>query len=277
MDERRVPEALLGAYVATVLVPAAVLSGVEPAASAGPAVLAGVGLAVAVLVALAARVVDDLVDRVATLEATAVTTLPPLGFLPYMLVETSPGSTAAALAAVGLLGVLPGIGVPVAGAAVRSRRARERATERVAVTVGEGGDGGGNYQVAAGLVVMGVLLLGAAAFVTVTDADVETGTTFVTLFGSVSTMVAIYAGDQETELTVTDEGLLVDRSLSYWDTFEGYRVTDDALELVHTRWYLPTREFDREEISDEDALLDGLAEFLPRLDGEGRVRQPAGR
>lgn len=275
MDERRVPEALLGAYVAAVLVPAAALAGVEPLGSAGPAVLAGAGVAAAVVVALAARAVDDLVDRVATLEVAAVTTLPALGFLPYMLVATAPGSAAAGLAVVGLLGVLPGIGVPVAGVAVRSRRLRRRATERVTVTVGEGGDDGGSYRVAAVLVAMGAALLGMGLFVGLADVDV--GATYVTLFGSLSTMVALFAGDDETEVTVTDEGLMIDRSLTRWDALEGYRVTDDAVELVPTRWYLPSRTFDREEIDDEDALLEGLAEFLPRLDEAGNVRRVAGR
>lgn len=56
-----------------------------------------------------------------------------------------------------------------------------------------------------------------------------------------------------------------------WENLEGYRLTGDTLALVHSGWYLPDQQFDREGISDEEALLDGFCEFLPRLDEHGRI------
>ena len=92
---------------------------------------------------------------------------------------------------------------------------------------------------------------------------------------SSTTTVLLADDDDGTELAVTDAGLRVDRTITAWDDFQGYRVTDDSVQFVRPQWYLPARSFEREKISDEDALLDELAEFLPRLDEQGRVEMAA--
>lgn len=270
MRERRVLEALLGTYVATVATPAAVLSGWSPPPGVPrfPALVA-VGTAVGVGVAAGARRIDDLAGAAATPPVAAASILPPLGYLPYMVLATAPESAEALVAAVGVLAVLPGIGVPVGGALVRSRRVRQAATEVAVVTVGEADDEGRDWPALAGVTVLAVAFVGVTAFLAATgDGGFEA---VWPAFGGVSTTLLLLFGDDGSEVAVTDEGLRVDRAVTRWDGFDGYRVTDERIELVRSRWYLPARTFERGQVSDEDALLDGLGEFLPRLDRHGRV------
>jgi len=285
MDERRVPEALLACYVATLLGPAALLWGRETGQLALPGAVAA-ALAAGLASALVARTVDDLVARLSSWRVAALTVVPPLAYLPYMIVATGPGSADALVAVVGLLAVVPGIGVPVSAAVVRNRRLRAGATEIAVVTVGgdddsADGDGtngssGRNWPVIAAVVAIGIAMVAVGAVAAFTD-GAEFGS-LTTALGSLSTALLLLANDDdETELAVTDAGLRVDRSMTRWDAFEGYRVTDDQIELVRPGWYRPTRSFERGEISDEDALVEGLAEFLPRLDERGRVEMTARR
>jgi len=281
MNERRVPEALIGVYVATVLGPAVALwgHGTDRISLLGAAAVAAGAGALAVL---AARSVEDLPARLASLRVAAVTVLPPLSYLPYMVLSTAPESTPALLSVVGLLAVVPGVFVPVSGAVVRSRRLRAGATELAVVTVGDdsdGGDGddndGRNLQVVAAATVAALSVVGFGAFVLFVG---EPGSgTFVTTMGGLSTTLLLLADDDGTELAVTDAGLRIERTITAWDDFQGYRVTDDSVQFVRPQWYLPARSFEREKISDEDALLDGVSEFLPRLDEQGRVEMTARR
>jgi len=273
MQERRVLEALLGAYVAMLSVPAAALfARTLDAGSAGWLVAAG--LVVAVLVARTARSVDDLADTLASAPVAVVSVLPPLAYLPYMILVTPPESSAAFVSLVGLLAVIPGIGVPVGGAIVRNRRLREGATEVAVVTVGDGenADGDTNWPVVAGAVVMGLSFVVFGAIVLV-EGDAALGSVSPML-GGMSTWILLL-GDDETEIGVTDRGLRIDRSFTPWEDLEGYRITDDEIELVRSQWYLPARSFERAEIDDEDALVAGLRRFLPRLDEHGRVELSA--
>lgn len=207
MQERRVIEALLGAYVAMLSVPAAALfTRTLDAGSAGW--LVGAGLAVAVLVAAMARTVGDLAD----------------------------------------------------------------ATEVAVVTVGGDDDEDTNWPAVAGAVVMGLSFVVFGAIVVV-EGDAGLGSIFPML-GGMSTWF-LFLGDDDTEIAVTDGGLRIDQSFTRWDDLAGYRIGDDEIELVRPEWYHPTRSFDRGEIDDEDALLDGLRRFLPRLDERGRVELSA--
>jgi hypothetical protein len=276
MRERWALEALIGAYVAMVATPAAALSGWLPALRVTrlPA-LAAAGVVVTVAAAAAARRIDDVAGAAATLPVAVASILPPLAYLPYMVLATTPESAAALVAAVGLLAVLPGIGVPVVGAVLRSRRVREAATEVAVVTVGETDDEGRDWPVLAGVTVLAAAFVAVAAFVATTGDD---GFEAVwPAFGGVSTTLLLLFGDDGSEVAVTDRGLRVDRAVTSWDDIDGYRVTDERIELVRSAWYLPARGFERERISDEDALLDGLGEFLPRLDRHGRVEARARR
>lgn len=270
MRERRVLEVLVGTYVATVATPAAALSGWSPAPGVPrlPAFVA-VAVAVAVVVAAGAQRIDDLAGAAATPPVAAASILPPFVYLVYMVAATAPESTEALIAAAGLLAVLPGIGIPVGGAVVQSRRVRTAATEVAVVTVGEADDEGRDWQAVAGVTVLAVAFVAVTAFLAVAD---DGGFEAIwPAFGGVSTTLLLLFSDDSSEVAVTDEGLRVDRAITRWDGFDGYRTTDERIELVRSRWYLPPRTFEREQISDEDALLDGLGEFLPRLDRHGRV------
>lgn len=277
MNERRIPEALLACYVAMVLGPALYLWG----RSTGRLPVAGaVALAFAAGLAsgLAVRTVDDLPAAVESWRVVALTVLPPLAYFPYMILGSAPGSTDALAAVVGLLAVAPGIAVPTSGAAVRNRRLRATATEIAVVTVGGDRDerGGRNWPVIAGVTVAGLGVIVAGAVVVLTGGgdfgSVTTG------LGGLSTVLLLFASDDdETELAVTDNGLRIDRSMTRWDALDGYRVTAEEIQFVRRQWYAPARSFEREKVSDEDALLAGLGEFLPRLDERGRVEMAARR
>jgi hypothetical protein len=271
MQERRVIEALLGAYVAMLSVPAAALfTRTLDAGSAGW--LVGAGLAVAVLVAAMARTVGDLADAVASVPVAAASVLPPLAYLPYMVLVTPPESPGAFASLVGLLAVLPGILVLAGGGVIRNRRLRADATEVAVVTVGGDDDEDTNWPAVAGAVVMGLSFVVFGAIVVV-EGDAGLGSIFPML-GGMSTWF-LFLGDDDTEIAVTDGGLRIDQSFTRWDDLAGYRIGDDEIELVRPEWYHPTRSFDRGEIDDEDALLDGLRRFLPRLDERGRVELSA--
>jgi hypothetical protein len=274
MQERRILEALLGTYVGLLSVPAAALF--TRTLDAGSAdVLVAVGLGVAVVVAALARSVGDLADTLASAPVAVATVVPPLAYLPYLILATPPESPAAFASVVGLLAVLPGIAVPVGGAIVRNRRLREAATEEAVVTVGGGEDtdDGTNWQLVAGVAVAATSFV-AFGVVVLLGGEVTTGTITPAL-GGISTWVLLLGDDGTTEVAITDRGLRIDRGFTRWENLEGYRLGDDEIELLRCRWYLPARSFEREEIDDEDALIECLGRFLPRVDQHGRVELAA--
>jgi hypothetical protein len=224
------------------------------------------GLAIAAAGALAATLVPELPDRVTSLPSVAATILPPLCFLPYMIL-TPPDVAPEPFPIVGLLAVVPGIGVPAAGAVLRNYRLRERATEHAVVTVGDDDDsildsrGKSVLFVLAGI--GGVMMIVGTALSVI--ADSMAGTSMLTSLGGLSSLLFLFT-DDSTELAVTDAGLRVDRSMTPWDDLDGFRVTDDTIEIDRVRWWVLTRDFDRDEIDDDAALIEALAEFLPRTD-----------
>lgn len=274
MEARRLLEALLGAYVAMLLVPAAVLLGFGPAGRPPLATLVVVGGLVATVVALAARSVPTLPARLASRPSAAGTVGPPLAYLPLLVLAVPPASPAARIALVGLLAVLPGIGLPIGGTVLRNRRLRARATTVTEVTVGDSDDGGRDRQLIAGLAVVGLAFVAAGA-ATLYAGDADAGALGST-FGGLWTAVLLLAHDESAEVAVTDEGLRIDRGFTRWVDLEGYRVTDESVALVRSQWYLPDRDFDRDAIDDEAALLDALGRYLPRLDAASRVDTPVG-
>ncbi|RXK51627.1 hypothetical protein [Halorientalis pallida] len=56
----------------------------------------------------------------------------------------------------------------------------------------------------------------------------------------------------------------IHRRLYEWDAFESFSVTEDAIVLRRAGWWQPDFRCWRDEIDDEDELLDALAESLPR-------------
>ena len=270
MEHRRVLEGLLGLYVALIVVPAGALGAWEAVADGSLiGTLVGAGVAVAVVVALAARTVDSLADRLASLPVAAGVILPPLAYLPYMIFATPPESTAALISLVGLLAILPGFAATLGGTIVRTHRLRAAASDVAVVTVGGDEEEGRNWTRLGGVAVLGVAVLAVSAVMAVTD-DADFGTMIPTLTGAWSSLL-LFVGNDGSEVAVTDEGLRIDQWFTPWSDLDGYRVTDETVELVRPKWYHPTRDFERGEISDEDALVEALAEFLPRLDEHGRV------
>ena len=195
----------------------------------------------------------------------AVTVGLPLLFFPYLLGVPEPGSTQALVAAAGLAAVLPGIGIPVVGGTLENRRQREAATEIAVVTVGDesGSEWWTRLQLGGGILMgIGITIMALG----IASGFLDGGTSLITTFGGLVTTVASLLGDDSTELTVTDTGLGIDRGFTRWEAFDGYRVTDDDVELLRPEWYQSTQRFDREEINDEETLIEGLDSYLSRLD-----------
>ena len=267
MDGRRLIEALLGVYVATLLLPALALTGWVAVTAASLGSILAAGLAIAAATALAATTIADLPDRVTSLSVVAATVSPPLLFLPYMILA-QPESAPDVYPVVGLLAVVPGMSVPLAGGMLRNRRLRERATEHATVTTGDDATEsrlGRSIRVAAAGGV-GLIVVGVAVAILAFDGFDGSATLFTSLTG-LSSLFFLFDTDSH-ELGVTDEGLRVNRSITPWGDLDSVRVTDEKIKLTHVRWWRPTREFDREEIDDDAAFIKAMEEFLPRTDAE---------
>ena len=267
MDGRRLIEALLGVYVATLLLPALALTGWVAVTAASLGSILAAGLAIAAATALAATTIADLPDRVTSLSVVAATISPPLLFLPYMILA-QPESAPDVYPVVGLLAVVPGMSVPLAGGMLRNRRLRERATEHATLTTGDDATEsrlGRSIRVAAAGGV-GLIVVGVAVAILAFDGFDGSATLFTSLTG-LSSLFFLFDTDSH-ELGVTDEGLRVNRSITPWADLDSVRVTDEKIKLTHVRWWRPTREFDREEIDDDAAFIEAMEEFLPRTDAE---------
>ena len=265
MDGRRLIEALLGVYVATLLLPTLAVTGWVAVTSASPGAILAAGLAVAGATALAATTVADLLDRVASLPAAAALTLPPLAYIPYMIVADAEAEAVVTIA--GLLALVPGIAVLLAAAGIRNRRLRARATEHAVVTIGDDDDDesglGRSIRVAAAGG-MGLIVVGVAVSILAFDGFDGSSTLFTSLTG-LSSLFFLFDNDGH-ELAVTDEGLRVDSSITPWDDLGSYRITDEEIKIERARRWLPSRDFDREEIGDDAAFIDALGEYLPRTE-----------
>jgi hypothetical protein len=274
MKQRRVLEATLGVYAATLLVTAATLAGWESgAADLSAGVFVATGVAIAAVVCLSIRGITDLADRLLSLPVVVLTVCLPLLYLPYMIFLVDPDSGAGVIAIVGLCAVLPGMLSVLGGTLIRNRRLREQSTEIVTVTLGESEDTQRELRIAAVMIVAITLI--AVGVATILTGDIST-TTFITLVGGLSPVFLLFA-ENGRELAVTDIGLRIEQSITVWDDLAGYRLTDEKIVLVGSQWHQFNRTFDREDISDEDALIEGLEGFLPRLDKHGRVELSAQR
>jgi hypothetical protein len=273
MDGRRLIEALLGVYVATLLLPTLAVTDWVAVRSASPGAILAAGLAIAGATALAATTVDDLLNRVASLPAAAALTLPPLAYIPYMIVADAEAEAVVTIA--GLLALVPGIAVLLAAAGIRNHRLRARATEHAVVTIGDDDDESGlgrsiKVAAAAGLGLIGV---GIAVSILAFDSFDGSSTLFTSLTG-LSSLLFLFDNDGH-ELAVTDEGLRVDSSITPWDDLGSYRVTNEEIQIERAKWWLPSRDFDREEIDDDAAFIEALDEFLPQTGDETEERERA--
>ena len=269
MNGRRLIEALLGVYVVTLLLPTLAITGWVAVTSASLGSILAAGLTIAGAGGLAATTMPKLPDRAASLPVVAATILPPLLFLPY-LVFAEPAGRAEWLAIVGLLAVVPGMLVPIAGAVIRNQRLRSEATEHAVVTVGDDEDDGFGRLVAPALIIVaGLGGIGMSVFgvAVLAGFDLDGGASIIGSLTAVSGSLVTLFADDSTELAVTDAGLRVDRSMTPWDDLAGYRVTDDEIKLERARRWLPSRDFDRNEI-DDAAFIQALNEFLPETGDE---------
>lgn len=265
MNGRRLIESLLGVYVATLLLPTLVVAGWVAVASASLGTVLAAGLAIAGSVAIAATMVPDLPDRVTSLPVVAATTLPPLLFLLYMILSES-AAAPDVYPVVGLLAVVPGGGVSFAGGMLRNHRLRARATDHAVVTTGDDESGTDRPIKIAAAISIGFIIIAAGAAIFALD-GFEGNTTLFTSLTGLSSLFILF-GDDGHELAVTDEGLRVNRSMTPWADLDSFRVTDEKIELKRARWWLSTRDFDREEIGDDKTFIEALDEFLPRTDAE---------
>jgi len=285
MDSRRLLDALVGVYVSLVVVTASALlqwKVIAPTFSVGKAVV--IGLAIAAVVAFVAGTVQDLEEKLSSRSVMAVAAGLPLAYLPYVLLVPEPGSMQALVAGAGLCATIPGASIVSVAKRINSRRLREAATERAVVTVGayEGTALRGWLHVGKTqyTIVVVALLLGALA-VSGPESLVSNPIIMISFFGInvfsfLEKRILKRRGDDGSMIEVTDIGLggdrfmkgWISRSVIQWDEFDGYRVTDNAVEIEFSRWLPVTWKFDREEISDDTALIDGLSENLPRLDDE---------
>jgi len=273
MNRRWILDVLFGIYAAVLLVPAGALAGWEAGAARLPiTVFVGIGVVLAALGTGVARTVDDLVDRLLSRSVVTVMVCLPLVFLPYLISVVDPASGAGTVAIAGLSAVVPGNGALLGGVIVRDRRLRETATEEVVVTVGDSETNNQRTLRIAAVMIVAMTLIANGAAIVLTG-DIST-TTFTTLVGGLIPVFLLFA-DTSRELAVTDVGFRSGQSTIVWDDLAGYRLTDDNVVLVRSEWYLPNRQFDRADISDEDALIKGLEGFLPRLDEQGRVELAA--
>jgi len=261
MDGRRLIEALLGVYVATLLLPALAVTGWVAVTSASLGSILAAGLAIAGATALAATTVADLLDRVASLPAAAALTLPPFAYIPYMIIADIEAEAVVTIA--GLLALVPGIAVLLAAAGIRNRRLRARATEHAVVTTGDDDDDSGISRPVVLAAVGGIGLIVAVPILAFDGFD-GSSTLFTSLTG-LSSLFFLFDNDGH-ELAVTDEGLRVDSSIIPWDDLGSYRLTDEEIKIDRAKWWLPSRDFDREEIGDDAAFIDALGEYLPRTD-----------
>lgn len=270
MDGRRLLDVVVGVYVSILIVTASALlqwESVAPTFSVGVAVALGLGIAT--VVALVVSTVKGLAETVASTPVAVVTVGLPLLFFPYLLFVAESGSTQALVAAAGVAAGLPGVCSFVGGSILKTRRQRESATEIAVVTVGDetaASEWWTRLQFGGGLVIgIGMLIFGLG----ILSGFLDGGTSLITTLGGLITTVASLLSNDSSELTVTDTGLAADWRFRRWEEFDGYRVTDDEVELVRPEWYQSTQSFDREEITDEETLVEGLNAYLPELDENG--------
>lgn len=278
MRWRRLLDALLCSYVATVLTPALALSGalktLHPAPDVG--LLFGTGIVIAVSTMVTVRFVDDVATVLSTLPAVSLTVLPPLAYFPYLLFATTPQTIQARYCVVGFLAIVPGVFVVIGAGVLRNYRRRADATEVTVVTLGTDDGGGASRLAAVGAIVAGFGSIVAGALVLLgTDSGMGVGV--LTAMGGSATTLLQFAGDGETEVAVTDRGLRIDRALLPWESCAGYRVTDDTIILVRDAWYHPDRRIERDGSSDGEELRMALQAYLPGLDDHGRVEVPVRR
>ncbi|MFC7137132.1 hypothetical protein [Halobaculum litoreum] len=203
---------------------------------------------------------------------------------------TAPGTPAAWVALAGVASCLPAMAALWLAETETSRRRIDDAT----VHVRFGGDGPGRTALAgAAVAAIGAVGLAAAGLFDLFGDGVGTAlfTSVATLVTAGSTVLSA-AGDDEggneddrdadgtdaddaPRAAVTDAGVRIGERFHGWETLEGYRVTDEEVEIRRDTWLHPTLSFERDDPDDVAAVVDALGRHLPRVDDEGRVETAA--
>ncbi|WP_135826758.1 hypothetical protein [Halorussus ruber] len=261
MDHERAFAAAFGAYTGCLVVPAATWVFVGPLWT----VLAA-GFAVTTVAAyLAARKADLATSLTGVWRNLALVGLP-LVYLPALVFRPpglSPIEFVATPAAVGLLGLLPGLVAVVAGDVYRNRRAFEEATVHVKFEARPGPRARRMKLLAVGFVVFGGVF--GALVMLFAGGDLNSGTFVTYVAGVMGSLAPIFAGNgDEREVAVTDAGVKVQMQVHDWDTFADYDVTDDALVLERPGRFRSSFKFDREDVERLDEVETTLKRYLPR-------------
>ncbi len=248
----------VGAYLATVTVPAAGLLTLATGGTLpGAVTLVGAWLAVAVVVGLVARSVSGLADAVGTVEAGGATTLAPLVFFPTVL-SAPDASWPAILAAAGLASGGVGFLTTVLGWTVQNRRRRTEATEWYSVTAGDG-DGLPKWLGVSVILVPTVLAAVVAAALGELAGDLPMS--LVTALGSLGT-VGSFITDDESTITVTDDGVDINGWFRGAETITGYDLDETELKLhrsgIGRTISVDCEKFDNGERASLRAALDRL-------------------
>lgn len=258
--------ATVGAYLATVTVPAAGLLTLATGGTLpGTVTLVGAWLAVAVVGSLVATGVSGLTETVGTVGVGGAAALLPLVFLPTVL-SAPAASLPAVLAATGLASSGAGFLAATLGWTAQNRRRHAEATEWYSVTAGDG-DGLPKW-----LGVSAVLVptaLAAVVAVALGELDGDLPTSLLTALGSLGTIGSLI-GDDETTITVTDDGVGIDGWFRGVETITGYDLDEEELEL-HRSGVVRTLSVDCEDLDTGERA--SLRAALDRLldDGTGQT------
>lgn len=245
----------VGLYAGVLLVPLAAIISVESGnAPADATTLVASGGAVTVVFTLLAAGISDLDRQVATARVFVPMVGLPLGFFPYLLLQT-PASAMAVVAVAGLTATVLGIVVAAIGATIVKRERLADATELVSFETGQEEDDGGIRFGQSGLLVGGILIgTGLFAFGGVVAAGFFEGdipTTLFTTLAGLSGSLAAFAGDDSHEIRVTDTGIVVDDALLKRETTTDARFEDGEF-VVERAGLWPDRTVDATELRGAD-------------------------
>jgi hypothetical protein len=79
-----------------------------------------------------------------------------------------------------------------------------------------------------------------------------------------SLVVVVAVTHSKRELTVTDEGLLIQGRLHSWDSFAGFEFTREHLVLRRTTWWRTDSRLDTQDMENPRKLYRALSKFLER-------------
>jgi hypothetical protein len=89
--------------------------------------------------------------------------------------------------------------------------------------------------------------------------------TSVPMLSTLAVALSLYAADRR-EYTFVDSGVVQGVVRYRWERFECYELTDDALTLRAAAWYHGDVALAREDVDDEEGVVDVVADALPRCD-----------